>query len=263
MDILNIILLIDCSDGMYLNQVNTIKSLNNIINHLKKQTQQTQLSLLTFNDQIQLIFNKININEVRELDEYDYSIGGDSDIYEAIYTVMISYKKIQNVLFIIVADDMGIKDYTDDMESVSTPNIIKLFINENKMNWWYMIITSDLYTFDKMNNLVKNNEPVSNCIYRSHDKLTDAIYNICVDVIDNLQINSIFKKYDSGLPKHDNFNSNNILNSENHLSGFDLIKKDEFLLTDSVELIESEMHKNNHNLKMAYNDLITYLDSLK
>lgn len=104
----DIIFIIDASISMNQLKDDVINQVNNLLNNYKNT--KTKISMITFNEDINVIYHREPIDKVNNLEEKNYKVFGLSNINKSIINIINKYKYLDNVLCILITDDKKIND---------------------------------------------------------------------------------------------------------------------------------------------------------
>lgn len=127
--VVDIVVVLDRSGSMWGIQTEMVGAFNNFIEEQKKLSGRARVTLVIFDDQIDVLWDKIDINEVPELKIEDVTPRGLTALNDAIGT-SINNVKNDNVVLLIQTDG-----YENTSKEYDTHKI-KEIINEKKKDGW-------------------------------------------------------------------------------------------------------------------------------
>lgn len=117
----------------------TISGFNEYIKALKKEKKKVKFTLTTFSSgNVKMVYNNININNVKELGIENYYPGGGTPLYDAIGGTIEGSKKDGKTLFVIMTDGEENASCEYDVNSIT-----KLIKGKEKVGWTFVYLGAD------------------------------------------------------------------------------------------------------------------------
>lgn len=190
------------SMGGMVNEV--IGGFNNFVAEQKKEKGKAKLTLVLFDDQYELVHDRVKIKDVPELTQDVYFTRGMTALYDAIGKTMANIKPKNDGIFLVQTD--GQENASQEFDNAMVKKLIK---KRKKKGWQFVFLGADM---DAMNaggsvgfdntiaygNNVKGNASMYSTLSvmtssvrgASHDGLAVADMDVFADVDDeNLDIN--------------------------------------------------------------------------
>ncbi|MEE3342616.1 MAG: vWA domain-containing protein [Bacilli bacterium] len=139
----DIVFLLDRSGSMYSFTNDTIGGYNSYLEKERKNSN-TRITTVLFDDQYEVLHNRIKIGEVKNITDKEYYTRGCTALYDAIgKTIMnLDNEGVDKVLFVITTDGLenASREYNKDS--------IKSLIKKHK-NWEFMYIGANIDSYDE------------------------------------------------------------------------------------------------------------------
>lgn len=189
-DLTELVFVLDKSGSMRSLTSETIKNFNQLIEDQKKDSKDCRVSLLLFDNQRDLVYQNVTLNEVPELTAERYSQNGmgytallDSlggMVYEVgrrLYNTP-EHDRPEQVIFVVMTDGLenASRDYTKDQVA----KMVK--IQQDKYNWKFMFLGANFDAFNEAQQL--GFMPGSSTSYKASTVGTQAAY---IDISHNVR----------------------------------------------------------------------------
>ena len=183
---MDVVFLLDRSGSMSNCVEDTIGGYNSYLQEQRKKGYNTKISTILFDDQYEVLYNRVPINNVKKLTNKEYYVRGCTALLDAIgKTINNLDREVNNkVLFIIT---------TDGLENASTEyrkNDIKKLI-EKHSNWEFLYIGANIDSYAEGQTLGISRNNISNYkkgkvgvgkLFRSLEKASTCLMeNECLD----------------------------------------------------------------------------------
>lgn len=142
---MDIVFLLDRSGSMSGSEQDTIGGYNSYIKKMKKNNITTKVTTILFDDQYEVITNRKDINNIKNITDKEYYVRGCTALYDAIgKTINNLDKEINNnkVLFIITTD--GLENSSKEYNRKSIQKLIK-----NHSNWEFLYIGANIDSYSE------------------------------------------------------------------------------------------------------------------
>ncbi len=163
-----IVFLLDRSGSMGGLETDTIGGYNSFIK--SKKDLDAKLTTVLFDDRIELLHDRVNISEVKNLTKKDYYVRGSTALMDAIgYTInkISKESKDRKVIFVITTDGLenSSKEYSRSK--------IKKMIKERK-DWEFLYLGANIDSYDEASSIGIRKNRTSN--YRASEKGTRDMF---------------------------------------------------------------------------------------
>ena len=142
---MDIVFLLDRSGSMSGSEQDTIGGYNSYIKKMKKNNITTKVTTVLFDDQYEVITNRKDINNIKNITDKEYYVRGCTALYDAIgKTINNLDKEIKNnkVLFIITTD--GLENSSKEYNRKSIQKLIK-----SHSNWEFLYIGANIDSYSE------------------------------------------------------------------------------------------------------------------
>ena len=154
---MDIVFILDRSGSMQGSENDTIGGFNSYIKKNKNNDIDTYVTTVLFDDRYEMLYDRVDINNVKKLTNKEYYVRGCTALLDAIGKTIgyMDSKKANKVLFVITTDGLenASKEYKKDT--------IKKMIESHK-NWEFIYIGADINSFDEGNSIGIKRENISN-----------------------------------------------------------------------------------------------------
>lgn len=125
-----LILLLDKSGSMCFEKQKTIDSFNAFLREQQRLNGDGKMSLITFSNEFDVVYDNTKLSEVKSLTDNDYSPTGSTSLYDTIHYAIDKYRNEVSPLVVILTDgeDTSSKHYKSDD--------VKKLIEEKQKNGW-------------------------------------------------------------------------------------------------------------------------------
>ena len=147
-DLTELVFILDKSGSMSGLESDTIGGFNSFVEKEKKEEGEAVLSTILFNQNINVIHDRIDINDVKELTEEDYFTSGCTALLDAVGTTIKSIMKIHNelkdeapanTLFVITTD--GLENASKEY---SYSQIKKMISAQQEKGWKFIFLGANI-----------------------------------------------------------------------------------------------------------------------
>jgi len=189
---LDVVFLLDRSGSMQGSETDTIGGYNSYLEKQRKNKFNTKITAVLFDDQYEILHNRLNIKDVNNLTENEYYVRGCTALLDAIgKTINNLDKKVKDnkVLFVITTDGLenASKEYNKDK--------IKTLI-ESHPNWEFIYIGANIDSYGEGTSIGIPRKNISNYTKskRGTDTLFKSINYLSECMCMNEEINESWKK---------------------------------------------------------------------
>ena len=139
---MDIVFLLDRSGSMGGTETDTIGGFNSYISKNKNNKFETNVTTILFDDQYEVLHDRVNIKDVKELTNKDYYVRGSTALLDAIGKTIntLDSKDTDKVLFVITTDG-----YENSSREYDNKKIKKLIKKHD--NWEFMYIGADIDSY--------------------------------------------------------------------------------------------------------------------
>ena len=167
---LDVVFLLDRSGSMQGSETDTIGVYNSYLEKQRKNKFNTKITTILFDDQYEVLHNRLNIKDVNNLTENEYYVRGCTALLDAIgKTINNLDKKVKDnkVLFVITTDGLenASKEYNKDK--------IKTLI-ESHPNWEFIYIGANIDSYGEGASIGIPRKNISN--YTKSKRGTDTLF---------------------------------------------------------------------------------------
>lgn len=139
-EVSELVFILDRSGSMCGLEKNTIKGFNEMIKKQKKEEGKAYVTTILFDDELEVLYKHVPINEVKKMTEKDYYVQGCTALLDAVGFSIMDMIKIQkkqksdHVIFVITTDG-----YENASEEFTYSQVKKLIIQQQKKYGWEFI----------------------------------------------------------------------------------------------------------------------------
>lgn len=145
-----LVFILDRSGSMGGLEQDTIGGFNSMIKKQREEKGEANVTTILFDDKYEVLHDRVNINELKDMTSKDYYVSGSTALLDAIGTTIKSVNKKQKglpedeqaekVIFVITTDGMENASKEFDREK------IKKMIDkkQNKKNWQFMFLGANM-----------------------------------------------------------------------------------------------------------------------
>ena len=164
------VFLLDRSGSMKSAELDTIGGYNSYLEKNKNNQNKTYITTVLFDDNIEILHNKKEINKVKELTTEEYFARGTTALLDAIGITITKIKKKadEKILFVITTD--GLENASKEF----TKENIKKLIDERK-DWEFIFLGSTIDSYKEASTLGIKEENTSN--YQKDKKGVMKMFN--------------------------------------------------------------------------------------
>lgn len=167
---LDVVFLLDRSGSMAGNETDTIGGYNSYLEKQRKNKINTKITTVLFDNEYELLHERIDISEVKKITEKEYYVRGCTALLDAIGKTIINIdKKTKNnkVLFIITTD--GLENASREFTKEKIKNLI-----ESHPNWEFLYIGANIDSYSEGTSIGIKNQNIAN--YNKSKKGTKDLY---------------------------------------------------------------------------------------
>ena len=167
---LDVVFLLDRSGSMQGSELDTIGGYNSYLSKQRKNKFNTKITTVLFDDQYEILHDRKDIKEVKDITEKEYYVRGCTALLDAIgKTINNLDKKVKDnkVLFVITTDALenASKEYNKDK--------IKALIEQHS-NWEFIYIGANIDSYGEGASIGIPRQNISN--YSKSKKGTDTLF---------------------------------------------------------------------------------------
>ena len=173
-----IVFLLDRSGSMGGLETDTIGGYNSFIK--SKKDLDAKLTTVLFDDRIELLHDRVNINEVKKLTRKDYYVRGSTALMDAIgYTInkISKESKDKKVIFVITTDGL------ENSSREYSRSKIKKMIKERK-DWEFLYLGANIDSYDEADSIGISKNRVSN--YKASKTGTKKMFQVLEKAVGQL-----------------------------------------------------------------------------
>ena len=169
-----LVFILDRSGSMFEKEEDVIGGFNSIVKTQKQIEGEAYVTLVCFNDEVETIIDRVNLNEVKNLSSQEYSCGGTTALYDAIGMTIKHIQKIHKyirkedipstVTFFITTD--GLENASQQFNARQVQNMIKELSANGKWEFNFLGQNIDV---DKMGDDLGIEK--ANCMAYANDSL--------------------------------------------------------------------------------------------
>ena len=154
---MDIVFLLDRSGSMGGTENDTIGGFNSYISKNKNNKFETNVTTILFDDQYEVLHDRVNIKDVKELTNKDYYVRGSTALLDAIGKTIntLDSKDTDKVLFVITTDG-----YENSSREYDNKKIKKLIKKHD--NWEFMYIGADIDSYAVGGNIGISKKNIAN-----------------------------------------------------------------------------------------------------
>jgi len=160
-----LVIIIDKSGSMHGLENDVIGGFNALIEEQKKLEGEVKVTLVFFNDDLELVYNRVNIINVKKLEKEDYHPQGCTALLDAIGLNIISTKILHNsykeddvpehTIFSIMTDGLE-----NSSKEYSYKEIKKLISSQKEKGWDFLFQAANIDAFEEGYNLGISKEDI-------------------------------------------------------------------------------------------------------
>lgn len=167
---MDVVFLLDRSGSMQGSELDTIGGYNSYLDNQRKNKYNTKITTVLFDDQYEVLHNRVDIKNVNNLTNKEYYVRGCTALLDAIGKTINSLdKKVKDnkVLFVITTDGLenASKEYNKDK--------IKSLIEQHS-NWEFIYIGANIDAYNEGTSIGIPRKNISN--YSKSKKGTDTLF---------------------------------------------------------------------------------------
>ncbi len=190
---IDIVFLLDRSGSMSTCVKDTIGGYNSYLNKQNAKNHNSKITTVLFDNEYEVLHNRVDIKNVKELTEKEYYVRGCTALLDAIGTTITNLDKVvkdNKVLFVITTD--GLENASKDYNKEQIKELI-----EGHSNWEFLYIGADIDSYTEGTSLGISENNIAN--YRKTKKGTKNLFD-SIDYATNMlyecsNINSNWKSF--------------------------------------------------------------------
>lgn len=165
---MDVVFLLDRSGSMSGSESDTIGGYNSFLEKQRKNKYKTYITTILFDDHYEVLHDRVNAKDVKDITSDDYYVRGCTALYDAIgKTINNIEKHAENVIFVITTDGLenASREYTKEK--------IKKLIEKHD-NWEFMYIGADIDSYAGGTSIGIRKENIAN--YKKDKKGTSLLF---------------------------------------------------------------------------------------
>ncbi|MDO4188571.1 MAG: VWA domain-containing protein [Lachnospiraceae bacterium] len=145
-----LVFILDRSGSMSGLESDTIGGFNSMIKKQREEEGEANVTTVLFDDNYELLHDRINVNDLKDMTSKDYFVGGCTALLDAIGTTIKSVNKKQNelpedeqaekVIFVITTDGMENASHKYDRDKIKK----MIEKKQTKKNWQFMFLGANM-----------------------------------------------------------------------------------------------------------------------
>ena len=143
-DIVQIICIMDGSGSMYPIIAECVGAFNKFVDSQKKLKGDAELTLVAFDEDKKIVYDKVNIQEVGTLDEFDVFLGGSTALYDAIGLALKNADDDKKTICLIQTD--GHENASQEYKANTIKDLIK---EKEALGWEFIFIGAGIDAFEE------------------------------------------------------------------------------------------------------------------
>ena len=167
---LDVVFLLDRSGSMQGSELDTIEGYNSYLSKQRKNKFNTKITTVLFDDQYEILHDRKDIKEVKNMTEKEYYVRGCTALLDAIgKTINKLDKKVKSnkVLFVITTDGLENASKEYNKEKIKT-------LIEQHSNWEFIYIGANIDSYCEGTSIGIPRQNISN--YSKSKKGTDTLF---------------------------------------------------------------------------------------
>lgn len=183
-----IVFLIDRSGSMAGLEKDTIGGYNSFINEQKKLKGNIKLTTVLFDNDYELLHDRVDINNVKKLTNKEYFVRGTTSLFDAIGITINNiskFSKKSKVIFVITTDGMENSSKEYDKEKIN--KLVK-----SKSNWEFLFLGANIDAYAEGASLGIKKSNISN--YKADSRNTNIMYECLAKTVSSLANNEELKE---------------------------------------------------------------------
>lgn len=188
---MDVVFLLDRSGSMAGSETDTIGGYNSYLEKQRKNKLNTKITTVLFDNEYEVIHNRVNIKDIKNLTSKEYYVRGTTALLDAIgITITNLDRQIKNnkVLFVITTDGLenSSHEYTKDK--------IKQLIKAHS-TWEFLYIGANIDSYQEGSSIGISHKNIANYskTKRGSKNLFDSVGNACEMMLANEEINESWK----------------------------------------------------------------------
>ena len=148
-DLTELVFILDQSGSMSGLEADTIGGFNSLIDKQKEEDGEVVVTTVLFNDEMDIIHDRVDIKEVKEMTRKDYCPGGCTALLDAVgHTVLKTARKHKELKEEYVPSKTMVIITTDGMENASRdftyPKIKKIIDKQKELGWEFIFLGANI-----------------------------------------------------------------------------------------------------------------------
>lgn len=174
---LDVVFLLDRSGSMGGMESDTIGGYNSYLNNQRKNKFNTYITTVLFDNEYELLHDRCNIKEVKDITERDYYVRGCTALMDAIGKTIknIEHKTNNKVLFVITTD--GLENASKEYNKNSIKRLIK-----KHPDWEFIYLGADIDSYSEAASIGISRKNTYD--YTKSKKGTRALFNSVSKAVD-------------------------------------------------------------------------------
>lgn len=173
---MDVVFLLDRSGSMAGLEQDTISGYNSYLEKQRKNKMNTKVTTVLFDNQYELLHNRIPIQEVKDITDKEYYVRGCTALLDAIGITITNLDrrvKDNKVLFVITTD--GLENASREYDKTKIKQLI-----ENHPNWEFLYIGANIDSYSEGTSLGISSKNIAN--YSKSKRGTSALFDCISDV---------------------------------------------------------------------------------
>lgn len=188
---MDVVFLLDRSGSMAGLEQDTIGGYNSYLEKQRKNKMNTKVTTVLFDNQYELLHNRVPIQEVKDITDKEYYVRGCTALLDAIGTTITNLDrrvKDNKVLFVITTD--GLENASREYNKAKIKQLI-----EKHPNWEFLYIGANIDSYSEGTSLGISKKNISN--YSKNKKSTAALFDCigeaCMCLYEDKELSSTWK----------------------------------------------------------------------
>lgn len=188
---MDVVFLLDRSGSMAGLEQDTIGGYNSYLEKQRKNKMNTKVTTVLFDNQYELLHNRVPIQEVKDITDKEYYVRGCTALLDAIGITITNLDrrvKDNKVLFVITTD--GLENASREYNKAKIKQLI-----EKHPNWEFIYIGANIDSYSEGTSLGISSKNISN--YSKNKKSTSALFECvgeaCMCLYEDKELSSTWK----------------------------------------------------------------------
>ena len=164
-----LVFVLDKSGSMAGLESDTIGGYNSLLEKQKKEDGEAVVSTVLFNDEVDLIHDRVNLSQIEKLTDKEYFVGGCTALLDAVGTTIKRVNKIRNelkeeyipskTLFVIITDG-----YENASKEYSYQKIKEMIQKQKEAGWEFIFLGANIDAIEEASKVgISEDRAVSYC----------------------------------------------------------------------------------------------------